>query len=234
MDKTSDDDIIETNVSYDKKVSSYKFKTGGKEFTLRADAGWSYNPGQYAWNLDVQAYGKIKDLPQKIKDKFISDMAQNPYNKKAAADFIEKSLKKDYKGTTQEITLTWFTPKVIDALKANGAEPITPVVSMKLGKTTHMQRNSKIEKGQALSVSQTKKIPDYLNNPDEIYIDTKDLTVLYIKYLPKDEIIDGRDIIKIPVKINNKNKKLPVNYISTASKIHSTDLKSDKNLKRVK
>ena len=38
-------------------------------------------------------------------------------------------------------------------------------------------------------------------------------------FLPKDEIIDGRDCIKIPVIINSTNPKRPVNYIGTTGRI---------------
>ena len=76
--------------------------------------------------------------------------------------------------------------------------------------------------------NKTKKIWDYINTADEIYIDTQDFALVYIKYLPKNEIPDGRDIIKIPVKINNTNSKMPINYVGTLSKIHSDDLKKDR------
>ena len=229
----SGDDLKQVDIGDKRPVGSYKFKLGGKEYNLTADAGWSTNMGAHAWNLDVLAYNKIENLPQNLKDKFISDMASNPHNKAVVANYIEKSMKKDYRNTPQEITLTWFTPQIIKALKANGKEPVTPVVSMKLGKTTHTRRDTKIKKGQALSTEQTKKIWDYINTADEIYIDTQDFALIYIKYLPKNEILDGRDIIKIPVKINNTNSKMPINYVGTLSKIHATDIKGKDRFKRI-
>ena len=230
---SSGNDLTSVDVGEQSPVGNYKFKVGGKTFNLTTDSGWSYNPGACAWDLDVQAYNKIKDLPQTVKDRFISEMAQNPHRKDVVENYIKKSIAKDYRNTPQEVALTWFTPKIITALKENKVEPVTPVVSMKLGKTTHTRRDKKVEIGQALSVEQSKNLWDYVNNADEVYIDTQDFALIYIKHLPEDEIIDGRDVIKIPVKINNKNKKLPVNYIGTLSKIHYIDLKRDKRYKKI-
>ena len=43
--------------------------------------------------------------------------------------------------------------------------------------------------------------------------------MLFVKFLPKEEVIDGRDCIKIPVNINSTNSKIPVNYIGTTGRI---------------
>ena len=135
-------------------------------------------------------------------------------------------MKKDYRNTPQEITLTWFTPQIIKALKANGKEPVTPVVSMKLGKTTHTRRDTKIKKGQALSTEQTKKIWDYINTADEIYLrknNGKIDRVIYIKMLKGKDIIDNRNCILIPINVNNET----VNFLSTAERVNYKDALSD-------
>ena len=216
-----------------KQIPAFKFNDGGITRTLIPDAGWETNVGKSAWGIDVQAWNKVKDMDEKIKYKFISKMAENPYRKEVVQNYIEKSINKEYRNIAQEITISWFTPQIVKALIENRTEPITPIISMKLGKTTHTLRTGKIERGQALSIEQTKKIYDYINNPDEIYIDTQDFALIYVKYLQNDEIIDGRNIIKIPIKINNTNRKLPVNYISTLSRIKSSELKSNKRYKKI-
>ena len=52
-----------------------------------------------------------------------------------------------------------------------------------------------------------------------------------VKYLPKEEIIDGRDCIKIPVPINTNDPKRPINFIGTLGRI---PLRSFINNKRYK
>ena len=70
-------------------------------------------------------------------------------------------------------------------------------------------------------------------NPDEIYIDTTDHGVIYIKYLPKDEIVDGRNIIKIPVNVNSIRTDRPVNYLGTTSRIPLINIQNDPRYKKI-
>ena len=53
-----------------------------------------------------------------------------------------------------------------------------------------------------------------------IFIDLEDLALIFVKFLPEKEIIDGRDCIKIPIKINSTDEKRPVNYMSTSGRIN--------------
>lgn len=204
-----------------KEISAYRSQdNAGNVVTTKTDAGWNYNVGKYAWKLDVLAYKEIEQLPEKIKDKFISQMAQNPHRKDYILEIIRRMLAKDFKNAKKEVPITWLTPLIINTLNKMNNKPITPVIVFERGQVSHsLNPDIKVAK-QILSQKQFENIYDYLNNPDEVFYDTKEQQLLFVNFLPKDEIIDGRDCIKIPVNINSTNPKRPVNYIGTTGRIN--------------
>ena len=230
----SGDDLKEIDIGDKRPVGSYKFKLGGKEYNLTADAGWSTNIGAHAWNLDVLAYNKIEKLPQEIKDKFISDMASNPHNKAVVDKLIAATIKNGLHSKGIETPLTWFTPEIIKALENQKIRLQTPVVVFEDRQVEHSLGDTKILK-QRLTEKQFKNIYDYIINPDEIYIDLLKNTVTYVKLLKGKDIIDDRDCIKIPVKINTSGKKYPINYVGTTARVnYKSEFSGEKRYKRIK
>lgn len=215
-----------------KPVACYDFKLGGKEYTLQADAGWSTNMGAHAWNLDVLAYSKIDKLPQGLKDTFISQMAQNIHSKEALENLIKKTINNNLNSRGLELTLTWFAPKIIQALESENIRLQTPIAAFEDRQVKHSLSSRKIE-SQRLTKKQFLRIYDMVSDYDEVYIDTQENAVVYIKYLPKREIVDKRDCIKIPVIINSTNKRRPVNYVGTTARISSVNIKQDKRYKKI-
>lgn len=226
--------------SYNRRSSSdvkptnpiYPFKLGTKEYTLQADEGWATNIGAHAWNLDVLAYNKIEKLPQELKDTFISQMAQNIHSKDAIENLIKKTIKNDLNSRGLEQTITWFTPKIIQALEKENIRLQTPIAVFEDRQVKHSLGARKVSK-QQLSQQQFLRLYNMVSDYDEVYIDTQEHAIVYLKYLPKDEIVDGRDCIKIPVVINSSDKRRPVNYISTTGRISSKNIKTDKRYKKI-
>ena len=198
---------------------SYDFNVNGRDFRLVPDAGWNTNLGEKAYNMDVLAYSKIQNLPQPVKDKFISDMAQNVHNEKNVVNLINKTIKRGYKSRGEELPLTWFTPNIIRYLEKNNIRLKTPVVVFEDRQVKHSLGERKVLK-QRLTETQFLKISEYIKNPDEILLDTEQLAIIYVKFLPKNEIIDNKDCIKIPVEININNPKRPINYIGTTARVN--------------
>ena len=213
-------------------VAGYSFKVGNQDYTLQADAGWSTNLGAHAWNIDLSAYRKIEKLPQELKDTFLSQMAQNIYSKEAIVNLIKKTINNNLNSRGLEQTLTWFSPKIIQALENENIRLQTPIAVFEDRQVKHSLSPRKVET-QRLTKEQFLRIYDMVADYDEVYIDTQAHAVVYLKYLSKDEIVDGRDCIKIPVVINSQDKRRPVNYISTTGRISSKNIKTDKRYKKI-
>ncbi len=195
---------------------------------LQPDAGWETNIGKSAWNIDVLAWNKVKDMPDKIKYDFISKMASNIHKEKVVEYVIEAGLKHFTKPEGGKSAVTWLKPVVVQALLKNKAVFQTPIINITEGDISHILRSRKNPK-QILTESQVRNFYKYINNPDEIWLDTKDNSLNYIINLPKDEIIDGRDVIKVNIKIDNSNKNTPVNYIGSAGRVERKHEMTDKN-----
>ena len=108
----------------------------------------------------------------------------------------------------------------------------TPIAVFEDRQVKHSLSPRKVET-QRLTKEQFLRIYDMVADYDEVYIDTQAHAVVYLKYLSKDEIVDGRDCIKIPVVINSQDKRRPVNYISTTGRISSKNIKTDKRYKKI-
>ena len=225
-------ETTETVGDTEKPNTSYRFDRNGLVYDLKPDAGWGTNLGTKAWNLDVLAYSKIKQLPQNVKDKFISDMASNIYNRKLISEMIQKTIQRGFSSRGEEMPITWFSPKIIYFLEKEKIRIKTPVVVFEDRQVKHSLSARKVLK-QRLSQKQFLDIYSLIHGADELYLDTQDSAIVYVKYLPKQDIFDNRDCIKIPVKINSDNENRPVNYIGTTGRVNSLTIKKDKRFKRI-
>ena len=213
------DVVINDETGETKQVAIFKTQIGNKDVFMQTDAGWSYNVGQAAWNLDVLAFNSLKELPQNVKDRFISEMAENIYNKSGIENLIRETLERPYFASHGiEKPLSWFTPDIIKAIEKEKIRLKTPVIVLEDRQVKHSLGNVKVEK-QRLTQKQFLKLYDYVHSPDEIFIDTQENAIVYVKFLPKNEIIDGRNCIKVPVPINVDNPRRPVNFVGTTSRI---------------
>lgn len=217
-----------------KQVSVYRSEDlNGQINTTKTDAGWNYNVGKYAWNLDVLAYKAIAQLPEKMQDNFISAMARNPHRRAAILATINNMLAKNFRKAEVELTITWLSPMVLKFLKNSNNKPVTPVISFERSQVSHsINPTIKVPK-QMLTEQQFKHIYDYLNEPDEVFYDPKKKQLLYVKFLPKDEIENKRNCIKIPVIINTIDPDRPTNYIGTTGRVNYNDVFNNPDLIKI-
>ena len=214
------DVVINDDTGETKKIAQLMTKDlSGRDIVMSTDAGWSGNVGKCAWDIDVLAYKSIKTLPEKTRDVFISELAQNPHNKSVIENMIAETIKRGMKSYGIEKTVTWFMPDVIKSLEKENIRLQTPIAVLEDRQVFHSLGDRKYI-NQRLTQTQFYNIYNYIKDADEIFIDTQEHAVVYVKFLPKDEIIDDRDCIKIPVIINSKNKKRPVNYVGTTGRIN--------------
>lgn len=211
------------------------FKTkdiSGRTVFVQPDAGWSYNVGKGAWNIDVMAFNEIKELPQRLKDKFISDLALSPVKQKNFKNFISQVLKAEYKAKGRECTAGWIMPKTIQRVKEQGIMLETPVIICNDSKAIHMNRDSKNPK-QKLDKELIKALSSFIQDNDGIYLETKkDVKKLwFIKNLSAPDK-DGKECIKIIVHLNYHIRGRVVNYVITSSRIKFADLKGS-NIKKL-
>ena len=92
-------------------------------------------------------------------------------------------------------------------------------------KVQHALRDSK-NPLQKLTGDQLKRI-DSIINQNHIYFDTKKKNLIYVAELPKDEIKNGRNWIKVPVNIKKTNT------VATASIIPNISIIKDKRYKKI-
>lgn len=235
IEKTKDGEIGVDDIVVDEKTNktaqSAFIKTvndsAGVVF-VRTDAGWAHNTGTAAWHIDVRAYNEIKDLPPKVKDRFISDMALNLYKKEAFIYFVDSVIKNGLKAKGIEKTVTWLKPEVLTAAASEKISIKTPVVVMQDSRIGHIIGDVKVDK-QKISDKQLFKIYDIINKPDGVYIDTGDKSMFFVKKLPASQVIEGREYIKVVIKLGRfKKGRIPVNYLATASRISKADLRNPK------
>lgn len=213
-----------------KEIPTYKFNDGGIERILKPDAGWETNIGKSAWGIDVQAWNKVKDMPEKIKYDFLSKMASNPHRETAYISWASQIFTNGFKDIPVEKTLTYLQPNLYEKLKETLDSPIIVMQSNQIG---HSGMNK--ENKQALSQAEYLKIYDYINNYDEVYYDytrPKWKQIAFIK------LISGSDkCIKICVRLSQKSKMKDKDYlvskITTIGKVNYNSLNNKKDYKRI-
>lgn len=204
----------------------------GKKISVQTDAGWSSNSGKAAWDIDVLAYNSVKDMPQGLKDKFISDMAQNVHKENAYKNFVSKIIANDLKAKGLEQTVTWLNPKSLNALKDENISPKTPVVIMQDDRIGHIIGDAKAVK-QKITTEQLQDFHNIINNPDEMFIDSEDKSIIFIRKLAKDDITDNRDWLKVVVKTDRTKGSVPVNYVATAGRVNNATIAKNSRYKKI-
>lgn len=224
------DVVINDETGEMRKVAVFKTKDlAGKVLTMQTDAGWSSNVGKAAWDIDVLAFNTVKDMPEDIKNRFISEMAQNTLNEKVYKNFVSSVIKNGLKAKGIEKTVTWLQPVMLNKLNQEKIKINTPIVVIQDSRIGHIIGDVKTEK-QKISEEQLKNLYKIINNPDAVYFDfskpdTKGL--IYIKNL------DTNKCLKVCVKLNKFKSKVPVNYISTASIVDKNSMKNTKIYKKI-
>ena len=162
-------------------------------------------------------------------------MAQNVHNKNVIEALTNKIISQKFKIFAQEEpAITWMSPVMLKYLReTQKIEPQSPVITFEARQVKHSLSDRKVAT-QRLTEPQFKKVYDILNGGyDELYYDTELSGLVYVKMLPKDEIVEGRDCIAIPVNINSKRTDRPVNYIGTTKRIPVTNIRHDKRYKKI-
>lgn len=198
----------------------------GRLLNFQTDAGWSSSVGKAAWNIDVLAYNASLDMPQSFKDKFISDMAQNPLKKKVFENFITKINMAEYKVKGLEVAAGWMSPNITRFLSEAQKAPASPVVVFGDDRAIHSKRTAK-NTAQVLTSKQRKEIANIFTDNDGVYWDEtqKEQRLLYIKHFEKPDS-DGKEAIKVIVHPNYLKKSRKLNYIITVGRIKKSDLKN--------
>lgn len=213
--------------------TSYSFKLGTKDYTLRADEGWSTNMGTHAWNIDVLAYSKIEKLPQELKDTFISQMAQNPHNKSRYVEWATNILNNGSKNVSLEKTLTWLPPELLKHLSRDNIRLKSPIVVINDKQVGHSGKNKNIK--QALSHTEYLQVYDIVNKPDEIYYDytrPEQEQIAFIRKIP-----DSEKCIKVCIRLSQKsriksNSNL-INNVTTVGKVPYIDMQRGNKYKKI-
>lgn len=224
------DVVINQETGETKQVAVFKTTDlANKPVVMQTDAGWSSNTGKAAWNIDVLAFNEVKDMPQEIKDKFISEMAQNTLNEKVYKNFVKNTIKNGLKPKGIETAITWLQPVMLNKLAKENIKINTPVVVMQDSRIGHIIGEVKTEK-QKIDDTQLLDLYNIINNPDAVYLDYSkpdSKGLVYIRNLDKNKCL------KVCVKLNKFKSKTPVNYISTAGIVDIKSMNNPKIYKKI-
>lgn len=209
----------------EKTLTGYDFNVNGRDFRLVPDAGWNTNLGEKAYNMDVLAYSKIQNLPQPVKDKFISDMAQNVHTQNNFKDFVTKIVdnKLINKSAIKEVPITWIAPNILNKLAKTNFAPKTPVIVFQDERIGHILDRK-------VALNELLGIYDIINRPDEVYYDYTrqgNVGLAFIRFL------DNETILKVCVKLDKSKRKKLINYISTVGKVPKSELSNKKMYKKI-
>ncbi len=177
------------------------FKLG--DITLKADAGWSYNPGA-AGLLEDSAFKKALNLPAGVRQQFVADMSKQAVLHPDMWDgFVERSINMKKQGF--EISAGCLPFELLKKYKLSSATIIANDNVVQ-----HIMRDAKKAK---ITEDQLRDIPNILTDYDNIYQDKNDKNILVYT---KD--IDAKKTIKVVVAMNWRNKalKTTVNSIRSA------------------
>lgn len=214
-----------TVLSGDKEMPSqtFTFENTGRMVNLTPDAGWGTNLGIKAWGIDVQAWNKVEGLPEEVKYNFIAKMAEASSKENKIRRLIDNALTHLDRPEGKREAAAWLTPIVYKKLTDRGIAAKTPLIGIQEGDISHLFGTRK-NPAQRLTQKQLYDIHKILKEPDEIYLDTTDNSLNFIKNLKEDEIEDNRDCIKINIKIDkSSNKKIAINRIGSAARVNKKD-----------
>ena len=214
-----------------KEIPVFKFNDGGIERVLKPDAGWETNLGIKAWGIDVQAWNKVKDMPEKIKFNFIAKIASNPHRESSYINWATQIFNGELVKTEAEKTLTWLSPNLYQKIK-NDIDLESPIIVIQKKQIGHSGKN-KVDK-QALTEAEYLQIYNIINNYDEVYWDytrPKWKQIAFIKLLGEGKCI------KICVRFNQSSKNKNIDYlvsrITTIGKVNYYNISHGKNFKKI-
>lgn len=113
---------------------------------------------------------------------------------------------------TNAIKVGDLSENVMTYLKKKGIAVGKPDIELTYGDLWHSVRDSKKE-AQKISKEQAKRAVNIISQ-NNVFYDTEKKNIIYISALPPKEIINGRNCLKIPININDKDEK---NHIATMS-----------------
>lgn len=212
-----------------KEIPVYKFNDGGIERVLKPDAGWETNLGIKAWGIDVQAWNKVKDMPEKIKFDFIAQMASNPHRESSYINWASNIIDKGLKNTEVEKTISWINPRLYQKIKNEiGLE--SPIIIIENSQVGHSGKN-KVDK-QALTETEYLELYNFINNYDEVYWDytrPKWKQIAFVKLLGDEKCI------KICVRFNQKSKRIDslVSRVTTTGKVNYENFQNKTDYKKI-
>lgn len=143
--------------------------------------------------------------------------------------FVDGVLNNNLKPLTNSIKVGEIQKNVIDYLKQEGIELQKSEIELSYGKVNHINRDSKKE-SQKVTPEQLKRV-DKIVSENNVFYDTAKKNIIYISKLPPDEVkISGRDWIKTPVNLNDKDGN---NIVVTMSIIKLEDIINHKQYKKI-
>lgn len=132
------------------------------------------------------------------------------------SSFVDAVLDSKVRPFKNEYVLGNITPKVQSFLKNQNINFKSVDIKATYNRIEHSIRDEK-KPNQKVSIEQLKRI-DKIIQKNNVYFDTTHKNLVYIDYLPKDEVKDDINIIKVPVNLKKDT------IIGTVSKIPSVTI----------
>ncbi len=200
----------------DQQISVYKDPLTGEK--VSTGLGWNYNPGQ-AWALDARSWQSAQALPLAGRRTVLADLAKNNLVAKVWPEWVDGILaRKTTNGFVA--TLGWMKPAVFEKLTELGLKPESPLIIADDIGIRHTQRQKKLQRGQAITIEELKKLPSYISNYDAVLYDKVNNNILYV--VRTAETKAGKAVIE--VNYNLRGLQQPVNLFITAGDVNAYNL----------
>ncbi|NLO90707.1 MAG: minor capsid protein [Elusimicrobia bacterium] len=212
------DQLVSKRSGEVKPVSVYTDPETGTR--VATDPGWSYNPGQ-AWSLDEAAWQKAQELPEEVRQDFMSEMSRSTLSAEFFPTWVDSILARG-QSIRFAMTVGWMNPELWAALDNAGITPASPVIAANDTGILHMLRDAKQARGAALSIDAIKKLPEYVRQPQAVLLDTRDGKLLFVRAgTGTDKSL--KVIVQVDYKL--KGKETPVNFVRTSGQIATYNLR---------
>ncbi len=198
-----------------REVAAYRFNdpVTGKPLTMRPDVGWSYNPGM-AWqaNLEDILADKLNSAHPAIVAIAVGEMIRAG----RFAKWVDEVLARNQARGERKI-IGLVAPYVRRFVEQKGVALESQVLLIDDKGLLHAARDTKAERGAALSREELRQLPELITKAEMVLWDTQDPALLYV-FASEDK--KG----KVVVRVNQRRKGETINRVVTTGRVKAEDL----------
>lgn len=194
-----------------RQVTGYKVGTATDAPTVWTDPGFSYNPGQAAYGLDMEAARRLSLVTDtSLRAQAVQALNGNPARLAAWENFARGVLDTRRGGVGQAQVVHFMRGEVAQAVAKAGGEPVQ-VVTASARRILHADSARHVAAGTALAREDILRLPQLLNEATAVLWDEVNATLIYVCPAQKQGqmltvVIHGTELVEATV---NPMERLP-------------------------